>query len=104
MLYAHATIHVGGQTLAAVTAGEILDEAAPPADRLERLSELAVACALPVADLQQAYAAVPRLDAGRLNKMPRLLRILGVAACRISSERRRLLTKLERISKITMEQ
>jgi hypothetical protein len=67
------------------------------------LAELAEACAIALPRLQEAYPTIHRLDHARMDKMLHLLRILGVAACRIGSERQRLVTKLDRIAQITME-
>ncbi|MCX6032647.1 MAG: PocR ligand-binding domain-containing protein [Chloroflexi bacterium] len=99
LLYGRTTIHVEGNPLAAVIAGQALSDT----DQATGLAELAEACALSLPRLQEAYATIHRLDHAHLDKMLRLLRILGVAACRIGSERHRLVARLDRIAQITME-
>jgi excisionase family DNA binding protein len=103
LLYARTTIRVEDKPLAAVIAGQALSETDPAEGQPERLAELAEACALPLPHLQEAYPTIHRLDHVRLDKMLHLLRILGVAACRIGSERQRLVAKLDRIAEITRE-
>ncbi|MCX6031916.1 MAG: PocR ligand-binding domain-containing protein [Chloroflexi bacterium] len=100
---ARATIHVEGNPLAAVVAGQALSEADPADGQLEQLAELAGACGLSLPRLQEAYSTIRRLGHAHLDKMLRLLGILGVAASRIGSERQRLVSKLDRIAQITME-
>ena len=103
LLYARTTIHVDGVPLAAVFAGQALSDADPAQAQPQRFAELAEACALPLPRLQEAYPTIHRLDRAQMDKMIHLLRILGLAACRIGSERQRLVAKLDRISQITME-
>jgi excisionase family DNA binding protein len=101
--YARTTIYVDGKPLAAVVAGQALADSDPAEVQPERLAELAEACALPLPRLQEAYSTIHRLDRPRLDRMLHLLRILGVAACRIGNERQRLVAKLDRIAEITLE-
>jgi excisionase family DNA binding protein len=103
MMYARTFIHVDSKPLAAAIAGQVLSDADPAEAQPERLAELAEACAIPLSHLQEAYPRIPRLDHAQLDRMLHLLKILGVAACRIGSERQRLVTKLDRIAQITME-
>ncbi|MCX6911809.1 MAG: PocR ligand-binding domain-containing protein [Verrucomicrobia bacterium] len=100
---ARATIHVDDAPLAAVVAGQALSDADPTNGQPERLAELAEACDLSLPRLQEAYSTIRRLGHAHLDKMLRLLGILGVAASRIGSERQRLVSKLDRIAQITME-
>jgi excisionase family DNA binding protein len=103
LLYARTTIHVDGKPLAAVIGGQALSDTDLAQGLPERLEELGAACALPLPRLQEAYPTIHRLDRVRLDKMLHLLRILGVAACRIGNERQRLVAKLDRIAEISME-
>jgi excisionase family DNA binding protein len=103
LLYARTIINVNNKPLAAVIAGQALSDTDPVEGQPERLAELAEACAIPVPRLQEAYPTIHRLDHIHLDKMLHLLRILGVAACRIGGERQRLVAKLDRIAQITME-
>ncbi len=103
LLYARTTIQVAGKPLAAVVAGQVLSEAEMAEGRPEQLAELAQDCGLALPKLQEAYPTIHRLDHAGLDKTLHLLKILGVAACRIGSERQRLVSKLERIALITME-
>jgi excisionase family DNA binding protein len=103
LLYSRTIIHVDNKPLAVVVAGQALSDADPSVGQPERLAELADACAIPLARLQDAYSTIHRLNHAQLDKMLHLLKILGVAACRIGSERQRLTAKLDRIAQITME-
>ncbi|MCX6028811.1 MAG: PocR ligand-binding domain-containing protein [Chloroflexi bacterium] len=103
LLYARTIIHVEDQPLAAVIAGQALSDTDPAEERPERLAELAEACGLPLSRLQEAYPTIHRLDHAHLDKMLHLLRILGVAACRIGAERKRLISKLDRIAQLVLE-
>jgi excisionase family DNA binding protein len=101
LLYACTTIHVDSQPLAAVVGGQRLSDSDPGEG--PRLPELAKATGLSPQELQEAYRSIPRLGQADLDKMLHLLSILGVAACRIGSERQRLVAKLDRIAEITLE-
>lgn len=103
LLYARTIIHVDNKPLAAVIAGQALSDTDPDEGQPERLAELAEVCSIPLPRLQEAYTTIHRLDHAHLDKMLHLLRILGVAACRIGGERQRLVAKLDRIAQITME-
>ncbi len=103
LLYARTIVHVEGSPLAAVIAGQALSDADPAEKQPERLAELAEACDLSPAHLQEAYSSISRLDHARQDKMLRLLSTLGVAAGCISAEHQRLVSKLARIAQITME-
>jgi excisionase family DNA binding protein len=103
LTYSRASIHVDGRPLAAVIAGQaMLDTESPEPDH-ERLAELAAACDIPLSRLEETYATIHRLDRAHMDRMLHLLRILGLAACRIGSERQRLVNKLDRIAQITTE-
>jgi ligand-binding sensor protein len=103
LLYARTTIHVDGRALATVIAGQALSNSDHDQSNPQHLVELASACALPLARLEAAYPTIHRLDHASQDKMLHLLRILGLAACRIGNERQRLVSKLDRIAQITME-
>ena len=102
LLYSRTIIHVANKPLAAVIAGQALSDTDPVQAQTGRLAELAEACAIPLARLQEAYPTIHRLDHAQQDRMIHLLTILGVAACRIGSERQRLVDKLDRIAEITI--
>jgi len=101
--YAHTTIHVDGRPLATVIAGQVVTENGAAKAPSLQFAELAEACSVPLSLLNDAYAAVRRLDHEGQARVLHLLGILGVAACRIGNERQRLVAKLDRIAQITME-
>lgn len=103
LLYARTTIYVDGKPLAAVVAGQAVSDSEYAAGPTEALASVAAACALPLPRLQAAFATVHHLDQRQMDKALHLLRILGVAACRIGSERQRLVSKLDRIAEISTE-
>jgi excisionase family DNA binding protein len=103
LLYARTIINVASKPLVTVIAGQALSETELAQVQPEQLTDLAEACAIPLPRLKEAYPTIHRLDHARLDKMLHLLGILGVAASRISSERQRLVDKLDRIAQITME-
>lgn len=103
LLCAQVQITLDGKPVAVALAGQVL-----PAEQLagghdEQLGRLAEATGIPLARLQAAFPSVHRLDQEQMEKMLRLLKTLGVAICRIGSERQRLVTKLERIAEITAQ-
>jgi excisionase family DNA binding protein len=103
LLYSRTIILVDGKPLAAVIAGQALADTDPAQGQPQRLAELSEACGIPLPRLQAAYATIHRLDHAHVDKMLHLLGILGIAACRIGSERQRLVSKLDRIAQITTE-
>ena len=84
-------------------AGQVVTENGAAKAPSLQFAELAEACSVPLSLLNDAYAAVRRLDHEGQARVLHLLGILGVAACRIGNERQRLVAKLDRIAQITME-
>lgn len=99
--YVWAPIVIRGETVAAIYAGQFLDQAPNEQAWFNRIAELSVATGATVASLQHALASVPVLDGGRRDQVPRLLSRVAETFSEIGEERLLLLSRLQRIAEMT---